>query len=71
MPGDKTYLGDGAYVEYDGYALVLTTENGIEVTNRIVLEPNVYHSLVEYVARLKRAQPEPACLAEQEGDDAG
>lgn len=49
----KTYLGDGAYVDFDGYALVLTTENGIRETNRIVLEPEVYAALLEYVARLK------------------
>jgi hypothetical protein len=49
----KAYLGDGAYVDFDGYALVLTTENGIRETNRIVLEPEVYAALLEYVARLK------------------
>ena len=49
----KAYLGDGAYAEYDGFALWLTTENGIQVTNRICLEPAVYQALVEYVARLK------------------
>lgn len=49
----KTYLGDGAYVDFDGYALVLTTENGIAVTNRIVLEPEVYNALTYYVERLK------------------
>jgi ribosomal protein L14 len=49
----KTYLGDGAYVEFDGYALVLTTENGESITNRIVLEPAVYNALREYVEQLK------------------
>ncbi len=54
----KQYLGDGAYVDYDGYALVLTTEDGIRATNRIVLEPEVYHALVAYVARLKAKDEE-------------
>ena len=49
----KVYLGDGCYVEFDGYGLVLTTENGISETNRIVLEPEVYRALVEFVAHLK------------------
>ena len=40
-PAAKRYLGDGVYVEFDGYALVLTAENGIEATNTIVLEPDV------------------------------
>ena len=38
-PTGKVYLGDGAYVDFDGYALVLTTEDGISVTNTVVLEP--------------------------------
>lgn len=33
----KTYLGDGAYVEEEYGDAVLTTENGIAVTNRVVL----------------------------------
>jgi hypothetical protein len=37
----KVYLGDGVYAEYDGYNVILTTENGISITNRIVLEPEV------------------------------
>jgi len=49
----KTYIGDGVYVEFDGYALVLTTEDGISVTNRIVLEPDVWASLGRFVAALK------------------
>lgn len=49
----KAYLGDGCYVTLDGYALVLTTENGISETNRIVLEPDVYGELEECVKRLK------------------
>lgn len=51
----KSYLGDGVYIDFDGYALVLTTENGIDVTNRIVLEPEVYEALMLYVERLKRS----------------
>ena len=48
----KVYLGDGCYAEFDGYGIVLTTENGIEVTNRIVLEPEVYHALHVYHEQL-------------------
>lgn len=50
----KVYLGDGVYCEWDGYALVLTTEDGASVTNRIVLESEVYAALVEYVAELQK-----------------
>lgn len=63
----KSYLGDGAYVDFDGFALVLTTENGISETNRIVLEPEVYTALVQYVEHLK-SEPEPhpgECLCDE------
>ena len=36
----KKYLGDGCYVDVDGQDVILTTENGIRVTNRIVLDPD-------------------------------
>lgn len=48
----KVYLGDGVYASFDGYAFVLTTENGIDVTNTIVLEPQVFIALEQYVNRL-------------------
>ena len=48
-PRQKQYIGDGVYVEFDGYDIVLTTEDGISVTNRIVLEFEVLASLLAYV----------------------
>jgi hypothetical protein len=51
---NKQYIGDGVYVEIDELGLVLTTENGIETTNRIVLEGDVYGALEQYVARTRR-----------------
>lgn len=56
----KEYLGDGAYVDFDGFALWLTAENGIDVTDRICLEPEVYYALVKYVERLKQPTGEAA-----------
>ncbi len=49
----KKYLGDGAYVDHDGYALILTTSNGMRDTNRIALEPEVWINLLRYVDQLK------------------
>lgn len=52
MP-NKTYLGDGVYAEFNGFQIVLTTENGVSITNTIYLEQDVYESLVLFVGRLK------------------
>jgi len=48
----KTYLGDGAYAEFDGYGISITAENGVSTTNRIYLEPEVYIALTEFVDSL-------------------
>jgi len=37
----KCYLGDAVYVGYDGYHIWLYTDNGIQVTDKIALEPTV------------------------------
>lgn len=49
-PREKVYLGDGVYAVVDQYGcLVLTTENGVYVTNTVVLEPEVLAKLGEYL----------------------
>ena len=50
---NKVYLGDGAYAEYDGFSLILTTSNGIEDTNTIYLEPELFQNLEEFVRKLR------------------
>ncbi len=50
MSTDKTYLGDGCSAEITVQGIVLTTSNGIENTNTIVLEPDVWSSLLRFVA---------------------
>jgi hypothetical protein len=47
----KQYIGDSVYVEFDGYQLILTTENGYpdDPRNRIVLEPEVLDSLLHFI----------------------
>jgi hypothetical protein len=50
----RQYLGDAVYVEFDGYMLKLTTEDGIvNPTNTIYLEPEVYYALARYVDALR------------------
>jgi hypothetical protein len=48
----KDYLGDGVYAQFDGYHVILTTENGVSITNTIALEPVVIDRLNRYVQRL-------------------
>lgn len=53
MPADfeRTYLGDGVYVSFDGYMILLETERE-RGTERIYLEPEVWDQLVRYAATL-------------------
>jgi len=44
----KQYIGDAVYAELEGGMLKLTTEDGIESTNTIYLEPEVFYRLMEY-----------------------
>lgn len=44
----KSYLGDGVYIEMAPIGFILTTENGIEVTNTIVLEDETLLNLVKW-----------------------
>jgi len=49
---NKVYLGDAVYVEIDpSIGFILTTSDGTEDTNTIVLEPQVMESLIEYKKR--------------------
>jgi hypothetical protein len=49
----KIYLGDAVYAELTNYGEIkLTTENGLEATNTIVLEMPVYENLVNWINRL-------------------
>jgi len=47
----KVYIGDGAYAEWDGHSLWVTTSDGIRDTNRICLEPQVFEALVRFAAQ--------------------
>lgn len=56
---DKEYLGDGVYVEHDGYQITLSTVPG-GGHDTIYLEPEVFNALIRYranlLARVKAAQ---------------
>lgn len=48
----KTYLGDSVYAKFDGYHIVLTTENGYGPSNTIAVEPQVYWALRRYAQQI-------------------
>lgn len=50
---EKVYIGDGAYVRFDGFYIWLTTENGITTTNEVALEPDVLRSFEAYIRDLR------------------
>lgn len=54
----KTYLGDAVYAEFDGFNVVLTTENGIEVTNTVALEQKVIQAIITFYERSINQQHE-------------
>jgi len=55
MPADgfEMYLGDGAYVRWDGADLEVYTFNGISKTNIVIMEPAVLRKFEEFVAHLR------------------
>lgn len=54
MKDKKEYLGDGAYINFDGYHVLLTAENGIYASDTVALEPEVLDRFLDYIARLKK-----------------
>ena len=50
---NQTYLGDGVYAEFDGYGIVLKANHHENPTDRIYLEPAVYHALVAWVKAIR------------------
>ena len=67
----KQYLGDGVYADFDGWSIVLTTENGVKATNTIYLEESVVKAFYDYIDWLKQhprnhKTPNPTAIAKDE-----
>lgn len=62
----KRYVGDGVYLDYDGFSFVLTTEDGTSAQNTIYLEPFVWRSLKlrveEILAQLEEEERKASSL---------
>ena len=55
---NKIYLGDSVYADFDGFHVVLTTENGDGSTgNRICLDPDVIYALKRYIDIVHESAP--------------
>lgn len=46
------YLGDGVYADWDGAYIILTTQDGISVTNEICLEVDILEALIRFYERV-------------------
>lgn len=53
----KRYLGDGVYADYNAAdQIVLTTEDGISVTNTIYLEAEVVSAFLGFISELRQVR---------------
>jgi hypothetical protein len=50
----KQYIGDSVYAEFNGWEVILTTDNGYGPSNTIVLDPKTWSLLMEFVARVTK-----------------
>lgn len=53
---NKVYLGDSVYADFDGYHIVLTTENGYGPSNTVYLDASVVVELQRYITNLNQAE---------------
>ena len=64
----KRYLGDGVYVDFDGFQIVLTTEDGLRATNTIYLEPEVVNALFRFAQQVDRGIRDAFPKDEEKGE---
>jgi hypothetical protein len=50
---DREYIGDGVYVEHDGYRFILKVNDAHNPSDIVVLEPEVFANLIKYAEKLK------------------
>ena len=48
-----SYLGDGAYVAFDGFGFWLTAEDGLQATDAVYLEQEVFDRLAQFVREMR------------------
>jgi len=70
MPEKRRYIGDGVYADFDGYSIILTVENGVQIAETIYLEPDVYNALTQYVEHLMPTVDESGTMPKHVGQSA-
>ncbi len=60
----KHYIGDSVYYQFDGFGIVLTTENGFGPSNEIYMEPEVLYRLIDRAVEDLKIKIEPKHDAE-------
>jgi hypothetical protein len=58
MSTKQDYIGDGVYVEYDGFSYILKANDSVFPSDTIVLEPDVFNSLLKFIDNCKNAKLE-------------
>jgi hypothetical protein len=56
----QDYIGDGVYVEFDGYVITLKANDIHHPTDTIYLEPDVLAALNRFAQRMKDDRTDPA-----------
>lgn len=51
MSGERTYIGDSLYAEFDDYGIRLSTNRG-DIEHWVYLEPDVWANLLQFVKSL-------------------
>lgn len=54
------YLGDGLYVNYDGFTFCLYASNGVETTNEVFLEPDVLNKFIAFAKQVLTEKDKPS-----------
>jgi hypothetical protein len=52
------YIGDGVYVEHDGYRFILKVNDYDNPSDIVALEPEVFANLIKYAEKLKATNNE-------------
>lgn len=52
QPISGQHIGDGAFIEWNGYAFVIFTDNGLQRTNEVYVEPEAMCRLITYAKAL-------------------